>query len=68
MEVLLRAGMKFKTSQCLKRDSTTKFLLISQMLVRIGCLTLNLNEEMVVIHQVTKLQVPHVARSMVVNV
>ena len=68
MEVILRVSLKSKTSQGLRRDSTTNFLLISPRLVEVGCLTLSLKGEKVVDHQVRNLLVPNVARSMRVNV
>ena len=68
MDVILRVGWKSKISQCLRRDSLTKFLLNFLRLVIIGCLTLILKEEKEVDHHVRKLLVPNVARSMGVNV
>ena len=60
MELLLRVSSKSKTNQKLRRDSPTKFLLISQRIARIGCQTLSPKGEKVVVHKARDLIMPSV--------
>ena len=62
-EVLPRVGLKFKTSQCTRNRSPTKFLQIYLRLTRIGCPTLCPKRDEVEIHVVINLLV----RNMVVS-
>ena len=67
-EVLLRLCWKLKTSLGSRRGSPTKFLPISQRLVRIRCLTLGPKGEEVEIYIVRKLLIPSTVRSIWVNI
>lgn len=64
MEILLWVSLKSKTNQTFRRESPTKFLLISARLTRTGCLTPTFEEENVVVQKVRNLVVPNVVRNM----
>ena len=63
MGILLRVSLRSKTNQSSRRYYPTKFLLMSQRFIRIGCLTLDTKEEKVVVDQVVFQNAPNVVRS-----
>ena len=67
-EILLRVRSKFKTNLSPRRGSPTKYLPIYPRPVKIGCLTLDLKGEEVVILQVRNLGAPNVVRNIWVDV
>ena len=68
MEVLKRIGLKYKTRLDLRSKFLIKFLPSSPSLVVIGCLTLSLKRERVLLHQPKIQLVESVARSTILIV
>ena len=62
MVVLQRAGLISKTSLGSRRGFLTKFLPSSLRLLMIGCLTLSLKKEEVLVYQIKSLLVPSVEK------
>ena len=68
MKVLLRGSLNSYINQSLRRDPSTKFVLISQWLTRIGYLTLSLKGKKVVFQNVRNPIVQNVVRGIWVSV